>query len=82
MTVTPGFPYDQRSAVLISSDEQFVQMHFTNEAELENVLRQLSDQLFGSSTLYLPQVSSATVGGRSTVPDASVIEVERAVHGT
>jgi hypothetical protein len=63
--------------VLVSPTEQFVRTHFVNEAEIEGVVQQYAEQLFGSSTIYLPQTRLTTGGGRGTVPDAIVIDVER-----
>lgn len=78
--------------MLINENEQFIRTHFENEAEIEKVVQQFAEQLFGSSILYIPQARLSTVGGRGTVPDAIVIDVEReewylveaerAVHGT
>jgi len=78
--------------VLVSPTEQYVRTHFVNEAEIEDLVQQYAEQLFGSSTVYVPQARLTTVGGRGTVPDAIVIdvereewfivEVERASHGT
>jgi hypothetical protein len=78
--------------LLVSPTEQFVRTHFADEAEIERVVQEYADQLFGSSIVYIPQARLSTVGGRGTVPDAIVIDVqreewflveaERAVHGT
>jgi hypothetical protein len=78
--------------MLINDSEQFIRVAFDNEAEIERVVQRFSEQLFGSSIIYLPQTRIMTGGGRGTVPDAIVIDVEseewylveaeRAVHGT
>ena len=78
--------------MLINETDQFIRTPFTNEAEIENVVQRYADQLFGSSIIYLPQTRISTLGGRNTVPDAVVIDVEgmewyiveaeRAIHGT
>ncbi|CAN5799781.1 hypothetical protein BH23GEM6_BH23GEM6_15410 [soil metagenome] len=78
--------------MLINDTEQFVRVPFTNEAEIEGVVQRYAEQLFGSGIIYLPQMRISTLGGRRTVPDAVVIDVEseewyiveaeRSVHGT
>jgi hypothetical protein len=78
--------------MLINDMDQFVKTHFASEAELEGVVQRFAEQLFGSSSIYLPQTRLATIGGTGTVPDAIVLDVEReewflveaerAAHGT
>ena len=78
--------------MLINETDQFIRTPFANEAEIEGVVQRYAEQLFGSSIIYLPQTRISTLGGRSTVPDAVVIDVEgkewyiveaeRAIHGT
>ena len=63
--------------MLVNSTEQFVRTSFVNEAEIESIVQQYAEQLFGSSIVYLPQARLSTAGGRGTVPDAIVIDVER-----
>jgi hypothetical protein len=78
--------------MLINDSQQFVKTSFDNEAEIERVVQKYAEQLFGSSIIYLPQTRISTLGGKNTIPDAIVIDVqteewfiveaERAVHGT
>jgi hypothetical protein len=78
--------------MLINDSQQFVKTTFDNEAEIERVVQKYAEQLFGSSIIYLPQTRISTLGGKNTVPDAIVIDVqaeewfvveaERAIHGT
>jgi hypothetical protein len=78
--------------MLINDSEQYVRTAFSNEAEIESVVQKYAERLFGSSIIYLPQKRISTLGGKNTVPDAIVIDVEseewfiveaeRAVHGT
>jgi hypothetical protein len=78
--------------MLINDAEQFIRVAFDNEAEIEGVVQRYAEQFFGSSIVYLPQTRITTVGGRGTVPDAIVIDIEseewyiveaeRAIHGT
>jgi hypothetical protein len=78
--------------MLINDSEQFIRVAFDNEAEIEGVVQRYAEQFFGSSIVYLSQARITTVGGRGTVPDAIVIDIEseewyiveaeRAIHGT
>lgn len=78
--------------MLINDQEQFLKAQFDNKAEIDGVVQKYSEQLFGSSSIYLPKTKITTSGGRGTIPDAFVIDVqseewflveaERAVHGT
>jgi hypothetical protein len=78
--------------MLINDSQQFIRTHFDSEAEIENVVQKYAERLFGSSIIYLPQTKISTLGGKNTVPDAIVIDVEanewyvveaeRAAHGT
>ncbi len=78
--------------MLINQTRQYVRTPFRDEAEIEGVVQQYAEQLFGSSIIYLSQARIQTGSGRGTVPDAIVIDVEagewyvveaeRSVHGT
>ena len=78
--------------MLVNRTEQYIRTHFADEAEIERVVQDFAEQLFGESIVYLSQARIQTVGGRGTVPDAVVIDVvseewyvveaERAIHGT
>src|SRR5215208_7286495 len=78
--------------MLINDSQQFIKTSFSSEAEIESVVQRYAERLFGSSIIYLPQTKIATLGGKNTVPDAIVIDVqaeewfvveaERAIHGT
>ena len=78
--------------MLVNDTEQFLKTNFENEAEIERVVQQYAQQLFGGSIIYLPQARLSTVAGRGSIPDALVIDVEReewfvveaerAAHGT
>lgn len=78
--------------MLINDTRQYQRAPFSNEAEIEEVVRKYADQLFGANIIYLSQARIATLGGAGTVPDAIVVDVEgeewylveaeRAVHGT
>ncbi len=78
--------------MLINDSQQFQKTPFVNEAEIESVVQKYAEYLFGSSIIYLPQTKISTLGGKNSVPDAIVIDVEseewfvveaeRAIHGT
>jgi hypothetical protein len=78
--------------VLVGSADSYIKSPFVDEAEIERVVQTYAEQLFGSSIVYIPQARIRTIGGRGTVPDAIVIDVEanewyvveaeRAIHGT
>jgi hypothetical protein len=78
--------------LLVSPSEIYTKAAFENEAEIERVVQDYAEQLFGASIVYLPQTRLSTIGGRGTVPDAIVVDVasgewylveaERGVHGT
>ena len=78
--------------MLINDCEQYIKAPFENEAEIDLVVQKYSELLFGSTSIYLPQTRITTAGGRGTIPDAIVIDVqseewyvveaERATHGT
>jgi hypothetical protein len=78
--------------MLINDSQQLVKTSFDGEAEIESVVQKYAEQLFGSSIIYLPQTRISTLGGKNTIPDAIVIDIqseewfiveaERAVHGT
>ena len=44
--------------MLVSRDEQFVRTHFVDEAEIEGVVEQYAEQLFGSSIGTCPKHDS------------------------
>jgi hypothetical protein len=78
--------------MLVTESEQFIPLPFDGETEIENVVEQFSENLFGSSIIYLSKARMSTIGGKSTIPEAIVIDVEReewyvveaelAIHGT
>jgi hypothetical protein len=62
--------------MLINDTQLFIKTQFDSEAEIESVVQKYAERLFGSSIIYLPQTKISTLGGRNTVPDAIVIDVE------
>jgi hypothetical protein len=78
--------------MLINDSEVYYRSTFDNEMEIETVVQKYAEQLFGPNSIYLPQARISTVGGRGSIPDAIVIDIEgeewfiveaeRASHGT
>ena len=78
--------------MLIGTDFSYTTVPFEDEAEIERVVQENAELLFGAYALLIPQARIATLGGRTTIPDAIVIdfeaerwylvEAERATHGT
>ena len=77
--------------MLIFEDRKFIQASFTSEAELENVVIENAESIFGPSSIYFPKMLFKTGGGAGTIPDGFVIdpstrqwfivEAELAIHG-
>jgi hypothetical protein len=78
--------------MLVTQSEQFIPLPFNDEDEIEKVVERFSENLFGSSIIYLSKARMSTIGGKSTIPDAIVIDLERddwyvvevelSIHGT
>ncbi len=62
--------------MLVSKTEQYYKAPFESEAELEQVVRDYSEQLFGSNALFLPKAKISTLGGAGTIPDGFAIDIE------
>ncbi len=63
--------------VIISRDgTRLRRADFEREEELEAVVRDFAPDLFGSSVVYIGQPTITTGDGRTTVPDAIVIDLE------
>jgi len=61
--------------MLISSSTRFVQAPFESEAELENVVVQNYEYIFGPSSIYLPKGKIFTSDGAATIPDGFAFDV-------
>ncbi len=78
--------------MLIGANSRYSKVAFENEAEIEKVVNENSSLLFGSYAVFLPKSKIKTIGGKGTIPDGIVIdlenrewylvEAERASHGT
>jgi len=77
--------------MLIIGDRRFIQASFNNESELEAVVIENAEFIFGPSSIYFPKRLIRTVDGVGTIPDGFVIdpatrqwfvvEAELAKHG-
>jgi len=78
--------------MIVSGTQKYFPSQFNNEAEIEKVVRDYAEYLFGSSILFIPKSKITTAGGVGTIPDGFVIDVESeewfiveaelAAHGT
>ena len=62
--------------MLIGSDKKFIETPFASEAELEKVVEEHHEDIFGSLSIYLPKQLVKTTGGEGSVPDGFVIDPE------
>lgn len=63
--------------MLIFSTSRFIQAPFDSEAELENVVVQNYEYIFGPSSIYLPKGKISTPDGAGTVPDGFAFDVSK-----
>lgn len=63
--------------MLIVASSRFVQAPFDSEAELENVVVQNYEYIFGPASIYLPKGKISTMDGAGTVPDGFAFDVAR-----
>jgi len=61
--------------MLITPNTQLLQTPFENEAELENVVSQNAEYIFGPGSLYLPKRLIRTLDDHGTIPDGFVVDV-------
>lgn len=78
--------------MIVHASDKYFRAPFTDENEIEKVVKDYAEHLFGSSILFLPKSKISTIGGVGTIPDGFVIDVESeewfmveaelATHGT
>jgi len=61
--------------MLISREKKFIKTHFDNEAEIEKIVVDNYEYLFGPNSLYLPKALIKTSDGIGTIPDGFAIDV-------
>lgn len=62
--------------MIVSGSEKYFRAPFDNEAEIEKVVKDYAQYLFGSSILLVPKAKITTMGGTGTIPDGFVVDVE------
>jgi len=62
--------------MIVSGSQKYFRAPFCNEAEIEKVVKDYAEYLFGSSILLIPKAKITTMGGTGTIPDGFVIDVE------
>lgn len=61
--------------MLIFKDTKFIKSPFENESELETVIIQNYEYLFGPNSFYLPKAKIKTADGGGTIPDGFAIDI-------
>jgi len=61
--------------MLILNDRKFIKSPFDNEAELEQVIIDNYEHIFGPSSIYLPKKKIKTEDGAGTIPDGFAIDL-------
>ena len=62
--------------MLILKEINFIQTPFDNEEELENVVIENYEYIFGPNSFYLPKKLIKTGDGTGTIPDGFAIDLE------
>lgn len=61
--------------MLILNDRKFIKSPFDDEAELEQVIVDNYEHIFGPSSIYLPKKKIKTGDGAGTIPDGFAIDL-------
>lgn len=61
--------------MLIFKDTKFIKSPFDNEAELEQIIIDNYEYLFGPTSFYLPKAKIKTADGVGTIPDGFAIDI-------
>ena len=61
--------------MLILNDRKFIKSPFESEAELEQVVIDNFEHIFGPSSIYLPKKKIKTGDGAGTIPDGFAIDL-------
>lgn len=64
--------------MIVHGSDKYFRAPFNDEGEIEKVVKDYAEYLFGSSILFLPKSKINTIGGAGTIPDGFVIDVESA----
>jgi hypothetical protein len=78
--------------MIVHGPDKYFRAPFLDENEIDKVVKDYAEYLFGSSILFLPKSKITTLGGAGTIPDGFVVDVESeewfmveaelAAHGT
>jgi hypothetical protein len=63
--------------MLIFKDSRFIKSPFDSEAELELVIFNNYEYLFGPTSIYLPKAKIRTADGVGTIPDGFAIDIDQ-----
>ena len=63
--------------MIVSGSNKYYPAPFSDEKEIEKVVTDYAQHLFGSSILFLPKSKISTLDGANTIPDGFVIDIER-----
>lgn len=62
--------------MIVKGNEKYFRTPFNDEAEIEAVVQDYAEYLFGSSIILIPKSKISTMGGTGTIPDGFVVDVE------
>lgn len=62
--------------MIVAGANRYFRTPFNNEAEIEDVVKNYAEYLFGSSIVFVPKSKITTMGGTGTIPDGFVVDVE------
>jgi len=62
--------------MILCGANKYFRSPFNNEAEIETVVKNYAEYLFGSSMIFIPKSKIATMGGAGTIPDGFVVDIE------
>lgn len=61
--------------MLVLGERKFIQETFSSEEEIERVVTNNSEYIFGPSSIYFPKALIKTIDGVGTIPDGFVIDL-------
>lgn len=61
--------------MIITDDKKYIKASFVNESEIENVVINNYEYIFGPSSIYLPKALIKTADGGGTIPDGFAIDL-------
>lgn len=61
--------------MIITEDRKYIKAPFVNESEIENVVINNYEYIFGPSSIYLPKALIKTSDGGGTIPDGFAIDL-------